>query len=186
MDRMIRDLLDVSRVRAGERLPLRLDSCDLDMIAEEVAEELAVTHGDRFKLEIPETVRGIWSHEELHRALWNLGVNAVKYGAPGTPIRIRVERTPGGARLSVHNFGEPIASEDQPRLFDLYSRLRAGARPGGGWGLGLALVRAAAEAHGGKVGVQSSRDAGTMFTIELPSDSRPFQHRTPEPSPSGM
>jgi signal transduction histidine kinase len=174
MDRMICDLLDVSRVRRGERLPLRLDDCDLGAVAAEVIEELSAAHGDRFELAQGESVRGIWSHEDLRRALWNLGTNAVKYGVPGRPITTRIERTPGGVRASVHNFGNPIPPDKRARLFDLYSRLREGS--GTGWGLGLALVRACAEAHGGAAAIgDSSEEAGTTFTIDLPSDSRPFQ-----------
>jgi signal transduction histidine kinase len=175
MDRMIRDLLDVSRVRGGQRLPLRLEDCDLGAVAREVIEELSATHGNRFELAPGDgVVRGIWSHEDLHRALWNLGTNAVKYGESERPITTRVERTPSGGRASVHNFGNPIPPDKRARLFDLYSRLREGS--GTGWGLGLALVRACAEAHGGEAAIgESSEEAGTTFTIDLPSDSRPFQ-----------
>jgi signal transduction histidine kinase len=178
MDRMIRDLLDVSRVRGGQRLPLRLGRCDLGAVAQEVIEELSAVHGDRFELAKSEAVLGIWSHQELHRALWNLGTNAVKYGEPDRPITTRIERTPDGVRASVHNFGDPIPPEKRGRLFDLYSRLREGS--GTGWGLGLALVRACAEAHGGRVSIgESSQEAGTTFIIDLPSDSRPFQASEP-------
>ena len=178
MDRMIRDLLDVSRVRGGQRLPLRLGRCDLGAVAEEVIEELSAAHGDRFELAKSDAVLGIWSHQELHRALWNLGTNAVKYGEPDLPITTRIERTPSGVRASVHNFGDPIPPEKRGRLFDLYSRLREGS--GTGWGLGLALVRACAEAHGGRVSIgESSKEAGTTFIIDLPSDSRPFQASEP-------
>jgi signal transduction histidine kinase/DNA-binding response OmpR family regulator len=176
MDRMIRDLLDISRVRAGQCLPLRLEDCDLGAVAQEVIEDLSATHGHRFEVAKNGVVRGIWSHDELHRALCNLGTNAVKYGGSDRPITIRVERTPGGARASVHNFGNPIPLEKRARLFDLYSRLREGS--GTGWGLGLALVRACAEAHGGHAAIgESSEEAGTTFTIDLPSDSRPFQQQ---------
>ena len=178
MDRMIRDLLDVSRVRGGQRLPLRLGRCDLGAVAEEVIEELSAAHGDRFQLAKSDGILGIWSHEELHRALWNLGTNAVKYGASDRPITTRIERTPDGVRASVHNFGDPIPPEKRGRLFDLYSRLREGT--GTGWGLGLALVRACAEAHGGRVSIgESSAEAGTTFILDLPSDSRPFQPSEP-------
>ncbi len=178
MDRMIRDLLDVSRVRGGQRLPLRLDRCDLGAVAEEVIEELSAAHGKRFELAKSDGILGIWSQQELHRALWNLGTNAVKYGAPDRPITTRIERTPDGVRASVHNFGDPIPPEKRGRLFDLYSRLREGT--GTGWGLGLALVRACAEAHGGRVSIgESSEEAGTTFIIDLPSDSRPFQPSEP-------
>jgi signal transduction histidine kinase/DNA-binding response OmpR family regulator len=178
MDRMIRDLLDVSRVRGGQHLPLRLGECDLAVVAKEVIEELAVAHGNRFELAPGEAVRGIWSEEDLRRALWNLGTNAVKYGVPDRPITTRLERTPGGVRASVHNFGNPIPPDKRGRLFDLYSRLREG--PATGWGLGLALVRACAEAHGGQAAIgESSEEAGTTFIIDLPSDSRPFQDAHP-------
>jgi signal transduction histidine kinase/DNA-binding response OmpR family regulator len=178
MDRMIRDLLDVSRVRGGQRLPLRLDRCDLGAVAKEVIEELSAAHGDRFELAQSDGILGIWSHQELHRALWNLGTNAVKYGVSDRPITTRIERTPEGVRASVHNFGNPIPTGKRDRLFDLYSRLREGS--GTGWGLGLALVRACAEAHGGQVSIgESSEEAGTTFMIDLPSDSRPFQPSEP-------
>jgi signal transduction histidine kinase/AmiR/NasT family two-component response regulator len=178
MDRMIRDLLDVSRVRGGQRLPLRLGRCDLGAVAAEVIEELSAVHGDRFELAKSDAALGIWSHQELHRALWNLGTNAVKYGESDRPITTRIERTASGVRASVHNFGDPIPPEKRGRLFDLYSRLREGS--GTGWGLGLALVRACAEAHGGRVSIgESTQEAGTTFMIDLPLDSRPFQASEP-------
>lgn len=175
IDKMIRDLLDVSRVRAGQRLPLRLDACDLGAVAQEVAEELRATQGERFEVVRVGTVRGVWSYEELRRAVWNLAMNAVKYGAPDTKVTIRVERSPEGARVSVHNEGAPIGPDDQARVFDLFARAERAGGGGNGWGLGLALVRACAEAHGGSVQVRSSPGAGTTFTLDLPLDSRPFQ-----------
>ena len=87
VERMIRDLLDANRVRAGERLPLRLDECDLVGVANRVAAEARALHGDRFVVHAGEPViRGVWSEDELRRALWNLVTNAVKYGAATPPI----------------------------------------------------------------------------------------------------
>jgi len=171
-DRMIRDLLDANRLRANERLPLRLGSCDLGDLARVLVEELSTIHGERFILELEEGVRGIWDAEELRRALWNLAINAVKYGEAGKPVTISVKRIGWEAQLSVHNYGV-IAAEDQGRLFDPFTRARQ-AETGGqtGWGLGLTLVRGCAEAHGGKVTVHSSAASGTTFTLHLPPDSR--------------
>ncbi len=180
MDRMIRDMLDASRIRAGERLPLRLDHCDLGQLVYEIAEELRALHGKRIEIEGEPQVRGIWSADELRRALWNLVTNAVKYGAPKRPIWIAVHRNGDRVRVAVHNWGVPIAPEDRPLLFDPFVRSRTAARGDRpGWGLGLALVRACAEAHGGTVSLESTREAGTTFTLELPIDARPYQ-RAPE------
>jgi signal transduction histidine kinase len=131
-------------------------------------------HGDRFVVEADaDSVRGIWSEDELHRALWNLVTNAVKYGASKQPITIIVERRSELARVSVHNLGTPIPAEEQAHIFDAYTRTRsADAGDRTGWGLGLTLVRGATEAHGGHVVLTSDRDSGTTFTIELPLDAR--------------
>lgn len=175
-DQMVRDLLDANRIQAGQRLPLRLDVCDLGGIAQEVVEELSILHGDRFLLKAEERVRGIWSAEELRRALWNLGTNALKYGAAGQPITFTVSRTDTGARASVHNHGPMISSEDQETIFQPFIRTHAArVGPSKGWGLGLTLVWGCAQAHGGKAGVTSEADTGTTFSLDLPWDSRPFQ-----------
>jgi signal transduction histidine kinase len=177
VDRMIRDLLDANRIRAGEPLPLRLESCDLCALAHQVEEEARALYGERFVVNCAE-VRGTWSPDELRRALWNLVSNAVKYGAAGQPITISVTSSTDGARASVHNFGDPLPAEELPALFDPFFR-SAKARAGGnvGWGLGLTLVRGCAEAHGGHATV-SSDQTGTTFSIDLPLDATPYQHGT--------
>lgn len=183
MDRMIRDLLDANRIRAGERLPLRLDRCDLGQLAYEIAEELRALHGTRVEIDGDLHVRGIWSADELRRALWNLVTNAVKYGDAQRPVRVTLCRLGDRARVEVRNWGSPIAPEDQPLLFEPFARARnaaGGDRPG--WGLGLALVRGCAEAHGGTVSLESTAEAGTTFTLDLPLDARPYQAAAEVPS----
>jgi PAS domain S-box-containing protein len=176
-DGMVRNLLDAHRIRAGKRLPLELEHCNLTAIAQDVADELRAIHGgDRFRLRMEEEVRGYWSADELRRALWNLASNAVKYGAAEAPVTIEIGRIQDGVRLSVHNQGIPIPVEDRALLFRAFSRVRAvGTDVRRGWGLGLTLVLGCAEAHGGRVSVESSVASGTTFVIELPLDSRPYQ-----------
>jgi|GEM_PF-694408 len=175
-DRMIRDLLDANQIQAGRKLPLRLDPCDLAAIAGEVVEELASIHGERFHLNAGDEVPGIWSADVLRRALWNLAVNAIKYGAPDKPVTITVRRTEGAAQASVHNFGSVLSAEERVHLFEPFARTRS-AQAGGprGWGLGLTLVHGCADAHGGTVKIESDAAMGTLFTLELPLDARPFQ-----------
>jgi signal transduction histidine kinase len=76
--------------------------------------------------------------------------------------------------MSVHNEGAPIPPEAQETLFDPFMRA-AGEHRAQGWGLGLMLVRACAEAHGGSVHVDSAPGRGTTFTMRLPVDARPAQ-----------
>jgi signal transduction histidine kinase len=172
VDRMIRDLLDASRIRAGEPLPLQLAACDLVAVARHVADEARARHGDRFVVTAATPVRGVWSEEQLQRALGNLVTNAVKYGAPDGPITLSVDRDGDLARVSVHNHGAPISPAERAYIFDPYARASAAAAGGRiGWGLGLTLVRGVAEAHGGHVAVASDARSGTTFTIEVPLDA---------------
>lgn len=177
LDRMIRDLLDANRVRAGQKLPVHLAECDLGEIARQVIDDMqAVQHEPRVRLQAEGEHRGWWSADELRRALWNMVTNGLKHGASDRPILVRVQRTETGERLSVHNSGHPIPAEAQARLFEPFARL-PDATGRAGWGLGLTLVRACAEAHGGTVTMESTTEAGTTFAIELPRDSRPYQTR---------
>jgi signal transduction histidine kinase len=178
-DSMIRDLLDTHRLRAGERLPVVLERCELGSLAREVATELGMMHGARFDVRAPTPLNGMWSAEELRRAIWNLAANAVKYASPNTQISISVECSGESAIVAIHNVGPVVAASDCAALFNPFARTRS-AQTGGrrGWGLGLTLVRGCVEAHGGTVGVESSLEDGTTFTVRLPLDARPYQPGT--------
>jgi signal transduction histidine kinase len=175
-DAMIRDLLDVLRIRAGHELPLTLADCDLLDVARAVCGELRDVYGDRFALQGASPVRGTWSADALHRAIWNLGANAVKYGSPEAPIDVAVRGLDEGAELTVHNQGPVISEADRATLFEPFAQRTADeGRAREGWGLGLTLVQSCARAHGGSVTVTSAPEQGTTFTIRIPYDSRPFQ-----------
>lgn len=168
-EELIRDLLDVHRVRAGLKLPLHVTACDLAEVARDVIEELQAIYGDgRLEVEIAATVPGLWCAHELRRALWNLASNALKYGDASRPVRVRVERVADGVRVTVHNHGPPIPTEDHPHIFEPFQRAGLQRRRGAGWGLGLALVKACAEAHGGHVEMRSTGESGTTFTMWVP------------------
>jgi len=78
--------------------------------------------------------------------------------------------------VTVHNYGPVIPPEKRETLFRAFQRLSDAETSGkSGWGLGLAQVRAVAEAHGGSIGVDSLPDRGTTFTIDIPLDARPYQ-----------
>jgi signal transduction histidine kinase len=168
-DHMVTDLLDVERLHAGQRLALSLENANLGTLARDVVEELAAEHPNRFVWRTEPDVHGVWDPALLRRAIWNLASNAIKYGAATTPVLVTVASASGGATLTVHNEGDAIPPDEQPTLFQPFSRAAAGGAKG--WGLGLSLVRGCAEAHGGSVVVDSAPDRGTTFTLWLPRDS---------------
>jgi signal transduction histidine kinase len=174
-DRMIQDLLDANSLRAGHRLTLDLQPCDLPEIASDVITDLSDADRERVVLNAPGRIEGVWAPDQLRRALWNLITNALKYGAPDAPVEVDLTHDASGVVASVHNSGPPIPPEEQARLFAPFGRARSAVGRTRGWGLGLALVRGCADAHGGSVGLSSTQEAGTTFTMRLPLDARPFQ-----------
>lgn len=169
LDHMIEDLLDASRIRAGEELSLVFLECDLDGIVREVVDEMTVIHGGRFVLKSEEQIEGRWGCDGLRRAVENLLGNAVKYSTPDTPITINLKDTATSAELTVHNEGSPIPENEQKLLFEQYRRSKSAQESAKtGWGLGLTLVKGVVDAHGGTVRVESGPGRGTSFILELP------------------
>lgn len=168
-DQMIRDLLDANRITASEKLPINLEEADLRLIAFEVIEELRLTHGDRFKVNVPAKLQGLWSKSGLRRILENLINNAIKYGDDKKTVTVTLSLKDQMVVIEVHNWGTPILWADQTTLFEQYRR-SASANAGSliGWGLGLTLVKGIAEAHHGHISVSSSLESGTVFTVTLP------------------
>jgi signal transduction histidine kinase len=172
-DKMIGDLLDANCIRGGQQLPLQLELFDMSVLIAETLNELASICGDRFKLEVQAEMIGYWDPKGIRRIVENLCNNAVKYGYVDTPIRVSLSQSNKNVRIMVQNQGEIIPIEDQKFLFSQFRRGRkAVLGKNKGWGLGLALVRGVAEAHGGTVQLKSEFNIGTVFTISLPRDAR--------------
>lgn len=175
IDQMIGQLLDSLTLKYGHKLFLKLSYCDIHSITQELLEEFAAQHGDRFEL-VGQKSEGYWDQEALKRTVENLLSNALKYGNLRTKITINIMTKSGRMILRVHNWGPPIPANEQETIFQIYRRaLKAKRESKKGWGLGLALVRGVAEAHGGSVGVDSDFKRGTTFSLDLPVDARPFQ-----------
>jgi PAS domain S-box-containing protein len=173
-DQMISDMLDANRIRAGEPLPIEVSKCELSALVQGTLEELSLLHGHRFVLDAPELLQGYWSCSGIRRIIENLCNNAIKYGARDRPVTVRLAQSgQDEVSISVHNWGSPIAPEEQKALFQLYRRAgSAQVRAQKGWGLGLTLVEGLAKAHRGSVRVESTEEAGTTFTVSLARDMR--------------
>jgi len=105
----------------------------------------------------------------LHRALFNLIDNAVKYTREGGEIRLSTATSNGVVTIDVSDNGIGIPLEDQPRIIERFYRVdRSRSREMGGTGLGLSIVKHVVQSHGGTIDVESELDAGSRFSMRLP------------------
>jgi signal transduction histidine kinase len=138
-----------------------------EMLVQEVVEDLSFAYGERFIVVSDPDIRAFCSRKEIRRVIENLAINAVKYGAPSTPITLTLEQTETQLSLTIHNEGDPIALDAQSILFQQFRRTIS-AEEQTGWGLGLFLAKNITEAHQGTLGVESAEGKGTSFIINLP------------------
>jgi two-component system phosphate regulon sensor histidine kinase PhoR len=172
MARLIDDLLSLSRIELSahvrpqtrvELLPIVQQVADaLQMLARDRGVAVAVEAEDE-----PLAVAG--ERDELIRVFENLIENALKYGASGKRVDVRLRREGDEAVVAVRDFGPGIAAEHLPRLTERFYRVDiAESREQGGTGLGLALVKHILNRHGGRLGIDSRPGEGATFAVRLP------------------
>jgi CheY-like chemotaxis protein/two-component sensor histidine kinase len=172
-NRLIGDLLDVSRIITGR---LRLDVSMVELIPIiEAAIDVMRPAADAKQIRLvssldPASGLVLGDADRLQQVVWNLLSNAVKFTPTGGDVGIRLEREGEGVKITVSDNGVGIEPEFLPFVFDRFRQSEGGtARPSGGLGLGLAIVRHLVELHGGKVGAASrGRGQGATFTVTLP------------------
>jgi signal transduction histidine kinase len=168
MRRLVADLLLLARTDVGRVVPR--EPCDLAQIVVEAAGELGpVSAAHDISLDVhPAVVEA--SRDELHRLTINLLENALRHTPPGTEIRVSTTMADGQVQLVVEDDGPGVPAELIPTLFERFVR-GAGDR-GGSFGLGLAIVDAVAESHGGSVSLESTGERkGARFVVRLPGAS---------------
>ncbi|HYI47283.1 MAG TPA: ATP-binding protein [Allosphingosinicella sp.] len=168
---LLDDLMSLSRIEA-ERFALPRDRVDLLPLIEEVKaalKPLAKGRPLRVENEAGDAVVG-GDPLQLGQMLNNLIVNALKYGRPGTPIRIRLDTVAADlVRLSVIDKGEGIPADHIPRLTERFYRVDPGrSRSVGGTGLGLAIVKHIVLRHRGRLDIASEPGEGTIVSVSLP------------------
>lgn len=171
MERMIRDLADAARVESGIALPLERRPVELRaFVARLLDHSDGVLESARVENAVPEGLPPVDADpDRLDRVLVNLVANALKY----TQGRVVVGAEPAGraVRLLVRDDGPGLSREAQDRVFQRF--YRADATDGEGLGLGLHIVRALVEAHGGSVAVESRPGEGSTFSVTLPAAAAP-------------
>jgi heavy metal sensor kinase len=175
VDRLARladELLTLARADAGEA-KLSFERLDLSALAREVAEHLCVLAEEREQTLEAEATGPVMAEGDrlaLRQALVNLADNAIKYSAKRTCVSIATGSRGGEVYIEVRDEGPGLAEEHHERVFERFYRLdRSGSREMGGTGLGLSLVRWIAEAHGGRVELESAEGRGSTFRMVLPA-----------------
>ena len=167
---LIRQLLDVSRLREGNTLDIAREMVDLNNLVREVADRFtdeAARASCALEVTLPgQAVIGYWDPLRLDQVVTNLIGNAIKYGA-GKPVQVEVSAGKDRARLVVRDHGIGIPPGDIDRIFGKFERA-VPERHYGGLGLGLWITRQALEAMGGTIQVASTQNVETAFTVELP------------------
>jgi heavy metal sensor kinase len=169
---LVENLLALAALDASQ--PQRAQSpVDLALVCRDVAEQLsplAAAQNVRLQLDVPEGVSVAGDVFSLERAVRNLVENAIRHTPAGEQIEIRASREGSDATVRVIDAGVGIAPEHLPHLFERFYRVdTARTRSHGGAGLGLSIVKAIVEAHGGTVSVESKPGAGSTFTLRLPA-----------------
>jgi signal transduction histidine kinase len=171
LGRLVEDLLTLARADSGQA-ELAREFIYLDALVDDVAagmHRLAVGRGVSIETRLGRDVAIVGDPAQLRQLLLNLLGNAVKYTPAGGRVRVTLAGNAGWACLEVADTGIGIASEDLPHVFDRFYRAdKARTRAEGGTGLGLAIARWCAEAHGGRIAVQSHLGQGSVFTVTLP------------------
>ena len=167
-------LMDISEAETGTMRLTREEVALADVVSEacelysDVAEDKAV----RLECHVPEEIRLSADRARLRQVVANLIDNALKYTAAGGQVTVLGRLEPGTAVLAVHDTGVGIAEDALPRVWDRLYRADT-SRSERGLGLGLSLVKAIVEAHGGRAAVESTPGRGSVFTVSLPADPSP-------------
>ncbi|HYP47053.1 MAG TPA: HAMP domain-containing sensor histidine kinase [Thermoleophilaceae bacterium] len=168
MRRLVADLLLLARADAGRRATTR--PVDLAAVAAEAATEAGALSAEHpLSLDLPEPVIVEGAGDDLHRLVANLVENALVHTPPGTPVTVSVRREGEAAVLEVADRGPGVPAEMRQRVFERFARAGGDSAPAGSSGLGLAIVRAVADAHGGRVELCETQGQGARFVVTLPA-----------------
>jgi signal transduction histidine kinase len=166
------DLVDFNRINLGLGITICTAGVDLAEAFAAQLEQLRVANPDRnIELEVSGDVTGVWDINHLNQLLGNLVVNALKYGAFTSPVKIVLSGLSGEVTFSVHNQGSKI---EQSALAQIFKPLKRGLHQitgrDGGMGLGLYIAREIAIAHHGDISATSDENE-TVFKVRLPRSS---------------
>jgi two-component system sensor histidine kinase KdpD len=166
LDRLVGNLLDLSRLQAGAAQP-EAEVVAIDDLVVEALESLD-GGGSRIEVSLPEEMPAVTvDPHQVQRALVNLLENALKYSAASEPVTVRVTSTTSEVLVRVIDRGPGVSAVESERIFSAFQR-GSGGELARGAGLGLAIAQGFAEVNGGKVWVESHAGQGATFVLALP------------------
>lgn len=179
MSSLVEDLVDIARISHG-LLTLKRERVDLNEVMHDAVEQVRPKASERshevraIAMDAPAYVVG--DPHRVRQAITNLLSNAIRYTPRGGIIEVAVGRCGEDIRVDVADNGEGIAPELMPNLFEQFAQEKRSADRGGGLGVGLPLVKALMDAHGGRIEVISEgRGKGSRFSLLFPADKRDAQ-----------
>ena len=172
LERLVNRLLQAQQIDAGHQR-YQFAEASIEQLTTDAVRQIqpfAESRNIRMTVDVDDDLPPVMiDRAVMGDAVENLLDNAIKYSGPGTAIRVRVHAEHGRLCIDVEDQGIGIEADEIPRVFDRFYRARRGnVQNVRGTGLGLALVKAAADAHGGSVDVASEPGKGSRFTIRLP------------------
>lgn len=176
---LVADLLLLARWDR-QSLAMQSEVCCLNDIVNDLIEEFAAlaiaSHITLTSVEEVSTPLNVFGNQDqLYRLLSNLIINAIQYTPSGGKVAVRLDRNDHHIVIQVQDTGIGIPAQELGRIFDRFYRVNSDrSRSTGGSGLGLAIAQAIVQAHHGSIDVQSELNKGSIFTIKLPFDTRPF------------
>jgi signal transduction histidine kinase len=172
MKRMIDQLLDFTRVRVGNGIPLSRASVDLVPLLRQVVDELEEANPTwAFRIDHRGDTQGHWDADRLSQVFSNLTASAVQHGHPGAGVVLAVDGSaPEAVRVEVRNQGT-IPPDLLPRLFEPMAGRQRPTDRARGLGLGLYITREIVRAHAGQITVRAAGPDQTTFAVVLPRSS---------------
>jgi two-component system, OmpR family, sensor histidine kinase KdpD len=174
LNRLVADLLDLSRMRAGGfELQPEINAVE-DLVGAALNQISRMPRANDLRVVTPnDVVLGHFDFVHSLRALVNLLENALKYSPPGSPVELYVEREDGFVTFDVMDRGPGIPRDETERVFEPFVRASNVDRSASGAGLGLSIAQGLAAQQGGAVRYQPRPDGGSIFTLSLPAADLP-------------
>jgi signal transduction histidine kinase len=169
MDRLVRDLLDLTRTRLGSGLPIKRAPMDLEPLCRLVLAELAGEADQTLRFEPTGDLHGEWDSDRLAQVVSNLVGIAIKNRTKSTPVTLIARGEGSAVELEVHYEGAPLPPGVLGTMFEPMVHVEpVEGEPSSNLGLSLYIAEQIVTTHGGAIGLTSTKEEGTRFTVSLP------------------